>query len=184
MSTPEHLGGHCNVTHLDSGTLQFLIKTFDIKTLLDVGCGPGGMVELAQDYGLNAKGLDGDAEVNPDILHDFTDGPYIHEDTDLVWSVEFLEHVYEELMPHYMETFKCAKYVFCTASNDPRGHHHVNVHDMPYWFDKFSEYGFEYMPYESELIRDVVTTMNMQKGVKKQFVKLTGMLYKNLEKVE
>jgi len=46
---PKHLGGHQNKTHLDVGTLEFFKSTFNIKSMLDIGCGPGGMVNLAQE---------------------------------------------------------------------------------------------------------------------------------------
>ena len=55
-----HLGGHGNKTHLDIGALQWLQKELNAKTYLDIGCGPGGMVQLAEDLGLEALGIDGD----------------------------------------------------------------------------------------------------------------------------
>ena len=33
-----HLGGHQNKTHLDHGALDWLIKTTNAKTFLDIGC--------------------------------------------------------------------------------------------------------------------------------------------------
>ena len=76
----EHLGGHNGITHLDQGALDWLIDTFQPQTFLDVGCGPGGMVELADKNGLDSLGIDGDHTViryNIDrfLLHDFTLGP-------------------------------------------------------------------------------------------------------------
>jgi hypothetical protein len=49
---PEHLGGHLNKTHVDEGALDFLIENFDIATMLDIGCGTGGMLDLAHDLSL------------------------------------------------------------------------------------------------------------------------------------
>ena len=48
---PDHLGGHLNKTHTDRATLLYLIQNFDIKSFIDVGCGPGDMVYLANDLG-------------------------------------------------------------------------------------------------------------------------------------
>lgn len=176
---PEHLGGHCGISHVDEGVLAFLQLRYDIKTMIDVGCGPGAMVALANQNGIKAIGVDGDHTVNPDVLHDYSIEPYVPEEpVDLVWCVEFLEHVYEEFMPNYMPTFQEAKYVFCTASNGP-GHHHVNCQPLPYWWEKFDEYGFTYLPWESEVIRNDITTMNLDRPYKKQFVKHTGMLFVN-----
>jgi 2-polyprenyl-3-methyl-5-hydroxy-6-metoxy-1,4-benzoquinol methylase len=53
---PPHLGGHDNETHLDSGVLDYMIKKYKIESYLDVGCGPGGMVELAASKGLRVMG--------------------------------------------------------------------------------------------------------------------------------
>lgn len=48
MSLPEHLGGHKNRTHLDEGSLDHCIKILQVKSMLDIGCGPGGMVEIGR----------------------------------------------------------------------------------------------------------------------------------------
>jgi 2-polyprenyl-3-methyl-5-hydroxy-6-metoxy-1,4-benzoquinol methylase len=39
--------------------LTFLMNEYNIKSFLDVGCGPGGMVALAGMRGLDAMGIDG-----------------------------------------------------------------------------------------------------------------------------
>ena len=49
---PAHLGGHDNETHLDNGVLDYMISKYKIESYVDVGCGPGGMVELAASKGL------------------------------------------------------------------------------------------------------------------------------------
>ena len=35
MKLPDHLGGHKGRTHLDHGALEFMIKEYNIKTMLD-----------------------------------------------------------------------------------------------------------------------------------------------------
>ena len=76
----KHLGGHQGKTHIDEGTLDWAIKNLKVKSLLDIGCGPGGMVELANNLGLDAVGIDGDYTLDrydssKFIIHDFTKGP-------------------------------------------------------------------------------------------------------------
>ena len=76
----KHLGGHQGKTHIDAGTLDWAIKNLKVKSLLDIGCGPGGMVELANNLGLDAVGIDGDYTLDrydssKFIIHDFTKGP-------------------------------------------------------------------------------------------------------------
>ena len=100
----EHLGGHLNRTNIDEGAMQWLIDTFNPKTFLDIGCGPGGMVDYAIECGLEAMGIDGDPEVKKDSIykHDFVEGPVdIDNNYDIGWSVEFVEHVYEDYMDNY-----------------------------------------------------------------------------------
>jgi ribosomal protein L11 methylase PrmA len=63
MKLPEHLGrgeGKEPLTHIDGGALRYVKKKFDIKSMIDVGCGSGGMVELAEELGMPALGVDGD----------------------------------------------------------------------------------------------------------------------------
>ena len=40
---PDHLGGHLNKTHTDRGTLLYLKNKYNIKSMIDIGCGPGAM---------------------------------------------------------------------------------------------------------------------------------------------
>ena len=45
--TPEHLGGHLNRTNTDEPLLRYIKERFKVETMLDIGCGPGGMKEIA-----------------------------------------------------------------------------------------------------------------------------------------
>lgn len=171
--TPSHLGGHGNTTHIDTGTLKYLKKKYEIKSMVDIGCGPGGMVQVAKDMGINCIGIDGDPNVNPDILWDFTDNmllPGMHS-FDLGYSVEFLEHVDEQYMENYMWVFGGCEYIVCTAAPPgKKGHHHVNCQDTEYWIDAFAYYGFDYDKEETKNIRRVST-------MTREFMKKYGMFF-------
>jgi len=177
-SLPSHLGGHLNKTHNDRGVLTFLVNQYNIKTFLDIGCGPGGMVELAQMRGLDAVGVDGDWTVERPqdvrvMIHDYTVGPtQWTREFDLGWSVEFLEHVEEKYQDNYMQDFARCKYVVATAAppNYP-GHHHVNCREQEYWHDVFNKYGLEYDHDVTMKIREVST-------MQKPFMQRTGMFFK------
>lgn len=173
---PKHLGGHQNKTHLDEGTLIFLKNNYKIKTMLDIGCGPGGMIELARSYGINAQGIDGDPLVersdivkNNITIHDYTKGPSpIDKTFDFVWSCEFVEHVYEEYLPNFMEDFAKGKYILMTfAPLGKKGHHHVNCNTQEYWIDVFDKYGFNFQPEITKSIRETISTMGSVKNDKK-----------------
>lgn len=175
IKTPSHLGGHYNRTHIDTNTLRYLVNKFKVKSFLDVGCGPGGMVKAAKDRGLYARGIDGDPKVcigNPDIFHhDYSLGKEeIIDKVDLIWSVEFLEHIDEKYLPNVINTFKKAGVVFCTANEGP-GHHHVNRKPISYWIKLFKDNGFEFLEEDTNYIRS-------NSSMAREFVKNTGMLFK------
>jgi SAM-dependent methyltransferase len=146
----KHLGGHKGRTHIDKGILQFAKEVLDCKSVVDIGCGPGGQVYEALNLGMNAMGVDGDTTLQWEkpihfIRHDFTESPLEHKEVDMVWCCEFIEHVEEKYIPNYMSIMKSAKYVFVTYSEPGKpGHHHVNCQPKQYWIDIFNENGFDY----------------------------------------
>ncbi len=176
-----HLGGHLNKTHIDEGTLDYLIKTLHVKGFIDIGCGPGGMVELAQDKGLHAIGIDGDDSLFgtwhdnhvPVILHDFQQPITRYEipPVDLVWSVEFLEHVEEKYIDNFLPVFLKGKYIVCTAAPPGTpGHHHVNCQPQEYWIEKFEAAGMKFDELQTHKIRKVST-------MAKPFMQKHGMFF-------
>ena len=177
-----HLGGHINTTNIETGTFNYLNKKYNLKSFLDIGCGPGGMVQLANENNLLARGLEGDDNAikqsnvsNLITKIDFSKEKYDDQLTidsfDLGYSSEFLEHVDEEYIDNYMPAFQKCKYILITAA-PPKwpGHHHVNCKDHEYWVRKFNKYGFYHYPYETNNCRKN-STMNTHKGKNKQFIK-------------
>jgi trans-aconitate methyltransferase len=178
---PDHLGGHLNKTHTDRVTLLYLKDKYNIKSMVDVGCGPGDMTNIAKMRGIDAMGVDGDFTLVDEwkrkgidvVLHDFSTGaPEIDKEFDLAWSVEFLEHLYEEYIPNFMSVFEKANYVICTAAPPGYpGHHHVNCQPQEYWIEKFAEYGFEFDAEETAFIR-------ANSAMQKPFMQATGMFFR------
>lgn len=186
-----HLGGHINKTNLEIGVLKYLKKKYLLKSFLDIGCGTGGMVKLANDYNLLSRGLEGDinaiknSEV-PELLKqiDFSKERYENQlnidNFDLGYSVEFLEHVDEKYIENYFNAFKKCKYVIITAA-PPKwpGHHHVNCQDHQYWIKVFNRFGFYHYPYETLKCRER-STMNAHRGNNKKFVKHRVLFFINM----
>lgn len=161
-------------------------ETYNITTMLDIGCGPGGMVNLAREMGIQAVGIDGDYTVKRDgdyfVIHDYTvgDSPY-NKSVDFAWSCEFVEHVEEKYIPNYIKDFQKAKYVIMTFS-ESQGHHHVNVKNQEYWVDVFESYGFKFDNETTKIIRSkstMNTTGKFANNFKKHFVKNTGLFFIN-----
>ena len=59
----KHLGGHAGKTWIDEGALSYLSNTLSIKTMVDIGCGPAGMKDIAKKLGIDWTGVDGDEEL-------------------------------------------------------------------------------------------------------------------------
>jgi len=177
---PDHLGGHLNKVHTDRATFSYLQTRYQIKSMIDIGCGPGDMVMIASDRGIHAVGVDGDFTLKNTwkardlqiTLHDFTQGkPDIDFNFDLGWSVEFLEHVEEQYLDNFMSIFAQCKYVVCTAAPPGHpGHHHVNCQPKEYWIEKFDGYGFEYD-------EEVTETIKENSVMRKPFMQRNGMFY-------
>lgn len=178
---PSHLGGHEGETHVDDGALSYLINKLNVKTMLDVGCGPGGMVKLAKEKNLIVTGIDGDDKVEREqdvmsniIIHDYCAGPYIPDTVfDLAWSVEFVEHVEKKYMQNFLETFKHCKYVAMTHAlpNQP-GHHHVNCMPIEYWCGAMEAIGFMAMVDETNEMRKAST-------MRERYIRQQGYVFKN-----
>jgi hypothetical protein len=146
-ATPPHLGGHEDKTQFDDGALAYLAERFAVRTMVDVGCGPGGMLYAARRRGITAVGVDGDPSIAREspvmIEHDYTRKPLFLGAFDLGWSVEFLEHVEERFLPNVMATFAGCRVVFVTAAAPGQpGHYHVNCQPSDYWIARFAAAGF------------------------------------------
>lgn len=170
-----HLGGHFNITHLDEGCLNFFVKELNIKSFLDIGCGPMGMINLAKKLNLDCLGIDGDPKFyfkENFLKHDFASGPApIKKNFDLAWSVEFLEHVESRFVKNYMDTFKLCKFCFIThALPNTKGHHHVNCQNEEYWINVFKDFGFSFD-------QEITKKAKQYSTMKREFVKKTGKFF-------
>jgi len=152
---PKHLGGHFGFTAMVTKTFDYIKDKYNVRSVLDIGCGPAGMVEYANFKGIYAIGVDGDPDLEekPYVTkHDFTTGELTLDKTfDLVYSTEFVEHVEEVYVKNFMPLFQRGNYVFISAAAPGQsGHHHVNCKGKNYWINVFNEYGFEYLLTDSE----------------------------------
>jgi hypothetical protein len=137
--------------NVDYPVFDYLCEKYNVKSMVDIGCGWGGMVNYSMEQGVKSLGIDFSNKLNmfdkdEFLFHDYTTGEYVLDETyDLGWSVEFLEHVEEEYLDNIFSTFSCCKIICCTHAlpNQP-GIHHVNCRKPTYWIDVFKEYGFRH----------------------------------------
>lgn len=174
-----------NKVHTDRTTLVYLRDKYGLKSMVDIGCGPGDMVQIANLRGMDAIGVDGDwtlKETWEDLgisdnvfLHDFTHGKFTSpkEEYDLAWSVEVLEHVEEQYLENMLDLFGKCKYAIVTAAPPGHGgHHHVNEQPKEYWIEKFASVGLVYDEGVTSTIRGEVSSM------RKPFMQRSGMFFR------
>ncbi len=171
---PSILGGHCRTTHVDRGVLEFLVGRFEVTSALDLGCGPGGTLEIFRDLGIAALGIDADPSlVAPPgceiSRHDFHDGVPVTGIFDLGWMVECLEHIAEFCLPYVFETLRRCRVVFITSSegNIPR---HLNPQKPDYWIERFEREGFQLDSTTTDLAREAST-------MEREFSRKTGLVF-------
>lgn len=155
ITSPEqpHLGGNFNGG--DLGTMYpddlwpWLVRRFEVKSMLDIGCGTGETAQWFQYQGVKALGLDGLAwnakRANvPCIVWDLTKGPLCVEGIDLIWCADVAEHIEEEFVNNLLQTVRsCKVLAFCHGTEETlnSGWHHVNNKPESYWVEKLRDVG-------------------------------------------
>lgn len=180
MKVKKNIGGHKNKTWTDLGALRYLAKKINAKTFLDIGCGPGGQIEIAKTLGLKAQGIDGDPKFSDmkDIsVFDFSESKFSKNKLknipkegffDIGWSVEFLEHVDEKYIDNFMPAFSLCRFVVIThATPGQGGYHHVNENTFEYWENIFKKSGFSY---SSKLTKKIKEKSTMKKKKMNHFL--------------
>jgi hypothetical protein len=171
-----HLGGyivgltdHGDPNSYATEVWDWMIKN-NIKSVIDVGCGEGHSVKYFLDRGIVCLGIEGGENAynnSPSkenlILHDYTEGPFIpNKKFDAIWCCEFVEHVYEEYLHNYLETFKNADKIFMThAIPGQEGYHHVNCQESQYWINIIEKIGFKYNNDLSMYLRSITDKMHV-----------------------
>jgi hypothetical protein len=183
MSKDQTLG----YNYVDYPVFDYLCKKYDVRSMVDVGCGWGGMVDYSIEQGVKSLGIDFSNKLNmfdkeEFMFHDYTKGRYILEDVcDLGWCIEFLEHVEEKYLDNIFSTLSCCKVICCTHAipNQP-GIHHVNCQKPIYWIDVFKKYGFRHDT-RSSLHVKLISEMkdNRRSCSVSPHMKATGMIFIN-----
>jgi SAM-dependent methyltransferase len=159
----QHLGG--NFAEGDPATFSaaawnYIIKKFNIKSVLDVGSGRGYAGKWFLDQGLEVTAIEGLSDnvlnaIIPTIEHDLTISSF-KKNVDFVNCVEVVEHIEEKYLDNLLDTLCCGKYVLIThAVPGQPGWHHVNCQPSEYWISHFKKRNFILMDNESTEIRNL-----------------------------
>jgi SAM-dependent methyltransferase len=149
----EHLGGYFEDGDINTYTPDiwgWLLMQYDIKSVLDVGCGTGVNMRWFKNMGCDVVGIEGcpDAiarrKCSPIIQHDYTKGPLrMDGEFDLCISTEFVEHVEQQYEENWFSSMQSAQRILMShAIPGQGGYHHVNEQTGIYWIRRFSEYGY------------------------------------------
>lgn len=150
-----HLGGYViadeNYPNGDPATYYpelwaWLITKLDIHSIADVGCGQGHSTKWFLEHGIDAIGIDGcNGSIIPEnkfFLHDYTRGKLkLNRFFDLAWCCEFVEHIKEQYIFNFLNTFKYCNFIAMThAFPGQGGFHHVNEQNSDYWIKLLEPY--------------------------------------------
>jgi len=126
-----------------------LIREFNIKTMMDVGCGEGHAVKWFRDAGVEACGFDGlslnvQRSVTQISHFDLTTGELVVP-VDLVWCCEVVEHIPELYLDNLLGTLASGRVIAMThAIPHQLGHNHVNCQNREYWIERIVERGYQH----------------------------------------
>lgn len=147
--------GHYYDNGLAKGLLK-LLPFMNVKTIADLGCGPGWYVALFRRNGYDANGYDGNPNVEEMSAPLFGNGFYCQcvdltgeleaeEPFDLIFSLEVGEHIPAQWEDIYLAnlTRNAVRYVLLSwAIEGQTGDGHVNCRPNSYIVNKMKKLGF------------------------------------------
>jgi 2-polyprenyl-3-methyl-5-hydroxy-6-metoxy-1,4-benzoquinol methylase len=153
-----YMGGHYVAdTEWDDDLVNHLVDRFDIKSVLDLGCGLGLTLDRFASKGVKCWGVEGNANVIDGpckakerlYVVDFTKQAVVFPNRfDLVWCVEVLEHVPREYEANVIRSIvaNVGRIAFVSAAEPGQpGYGHINCQPRANWIEKFALQGLRYV---------------------------------------
>jgi SAM-dependent methyltransferase len=129
-----------------------LIKLFNPKSVLDIGCGTGTFLNIFQKHGVEIMGVDGDwvnkeqLYINPSFFKtaDLEKTFDLQKKFDLILCLELAEHLSETTADTLIDTLvnHGSRIIFSAAVKNQGGQNHINEQPFIYWQEKFKKRGF------------------------------------------
>jgi SAM-dependent methyltransferase len=133
--------------------LDIVMDYYRPASVLDVGCGLGIWLKVAQSRGISdIRGIEGywldPSKLQVDARHlgvlDLEKSFDLGRRFDLVICLEVAEHISASAADHFIAslTRHAPVVLFSAAIPYQGGHHHVNEQFLPYWVERFARFDF------------------------------------------
>lgn len=152
--------GHAYDAGVSQAIMRFL-NAHKLKTVVDIGCGPGQYAKIFKRFGFEVEAYDGNPNT-PELtggigqVMDFSHPIALCNSYDLVMSLEVGEHIPEEFEQIFIDnlTRHAKNYIILSwAIPDQVGDGHVNCRPNSYIRDKMAAQGFIYNQAETLIMR-------------------------------
>lgn len=149
------LKGHCFDYHL-AEALGELLYLMEVKTVVDLGCGPGWYVKALREKKFKVIGYDGNPhteEISEQILRDgtkcyqldLTENIQFDQKVDLILCIEVGEHIpskYENVFIENLVNNTSYYLIVSWGTENQKGDGHINCRSNEYIINKICSYGF------------------------------------------
>lgn len=147
---------HDTITHntiAASIIVPEILKIFNPKSVIDIGCGIGTWLKVFKESGItDILGVDG-SYVNPELLlletkefieNDLEKGFFLNRKFDLALCLEVAEHISIEASDIIVDSLTqlSDNIIFSAAIPNQGGDNHINEQWPKYWKQKFQNKGF------------------------------------------
>ena len=172
-----------------------IVKEINPRSVLDVGCAKGFLVEALRDRGVEAYGVDisdyAISQVREDLKPYFKVGSATEEldrDYDLIVCIEVLEHLSTIDSQKAVENFckHSSEVLFSSTPNDFQDDTHINVQPVEFWAEQFYYNGFTHViDYDAHYISSQTMRFIKNKIKTIELIKMYERNYfiKNLENI-
>ena len=148
---------HLNEVHNTRAACEivpFLLDIFEVKSVIDIGCGTGTWLKIFKEHGVKEiVGVDGDyldksqLEVPKSVFYakNLEESLGINKKYDMALSLEVAEHLSHQVANQFVNDLCSLSdiIVFSAAVPHQGGQNHINEQSTSYWIAKFEKNGFQ-----------------------------------------